>query len=132
MDKMNLSSGTLLQYIIDHQNEYKIPCQQYTLPEVLARYVFLKMQKIQGHLIRQVQEKNSKEEILNKVLHRPVARWEQLMNPEQHLAYAIELFKKGAFIVLVDDVQIIDIDQVFYMAEHSSIQFIRLIPLTGQ
>ena len=65
-------------------------------------------------------------------LNKPDALWQTLADPQQHLAHAIALFEQGAFIVLVDEQQIGDVDQSFQLNKYSNIQMIRLIQLTGK
>ena len=55
----------------------------------------------------------------------------ELSDPKLQLKKTIELFQKNRFLVLVDDHQITDLDKPFPLAEHSTIQFIKLVPLIG-
>lgn len=60
-----------------------------------------------------------------------LAAWRERFSVDAQLQQAIHLFQRKHFMVLVDERQIKDIDEEFALAEHSTIQFIRLIPLIG-
>lgn len=128
----NDSSVQAIFDAIDGYCDLKIVSQHCTLRQIFTLYLSEKLNAIQHYLSEQKQQRHLSESILNQALNPPEARWEKLMNPTQHIAYAVELFQKGAFIVLVDEQQIVDIDQTFPLAAHSTIQFIRLTPLTGR
>ena len=91
-----------------------------------------KMQPAQDYLQQLRRQRHADERLLNDALAQPEAAWQALMDPERHLAYAIELFQNKAFIALVDGRQISDADEAFLWMPHSQIQFIRLTPLAGQ
>ena len=117
---------------VDGYCALKIETETCTLREILKRHLAQKMQPAQDYLQRRRRQRHADERLLNDALAQPEAVWQALMDPERHLAYAIELFQNKAFIALVDGRQISDADEAFLWMPHSQIQFIRLTPLAGQ
>ena len=117
---------------VDGYCALKIETESCTLREVLKRHLAQKMQPAQDYLQQLSRQRHADERLLNDALAQPEAVWQALMDPERHLAYAIELFQNKAFIALVDGRQISDADEAFLWMPHSQIQFIRLMPLAGQ
>lgn len=126
MNKINILNG------IEDYIQCNIDTQSQTLAEYLRQYLERKMQLSTQHLQAEKQQRHTTETELNDALHRPVAMWQQIMDVEQHLQHAIALFEQQAFIVLLDDRQILHVDEPLQWMPYSQLQFIRLVALTGK
>ena len=70
-------------------------------------------------------ETNETERILNGVRERPC------LDAQQQFARALAAFERNGFLVLVDDRQITDLDQRVPLTAHSTVTFLRLVPVIG-
>ena len=58
----------------------------------------------------------------------------ELLNPDlihKKVEFALEMFQKNGFLVLIDDVQMVDLTQEIYLNHQTQITFLKLIPLIG-
>ncbi len=58
-------------------------------------------------------------------------REKRTLNWQEQFEKAIEGFHRNAFILLVDDLQIDDLDQVIPLTPETSVTFLKLVPLVG-
>ena len=124
MINIQLQSQTLLGTVEKYQN-LVISSEQTTLRKLItdhieARYLVL------APKIEQINTRTDYEKTLN--TEKAQNRFSEL---EIQLEEIFELFRKNRFLVLVDDCQINDLDENFQLSTHSTIQFIKLIPLIG-
>lgn len=58
-------------------------------------------------------------------------REKRTLDWKEQFGKAIEGFQRNAFILLVDDVQIEDLDQAISLSPETSVTFLKLVPLVG-
>lgn len=58
-------------------------------------------------------------------------REKRTLDWQEQFEKAIEGFQRNAFILLVDDLQVEDLDQVIPLAPETSVTFLKLVPLVG-
>ena len=50
---------------------------------------------------------------------------------DEKVKYALEMFQKNSFLVLVDDLQVTSLDQEIRLTNDTAISFLKLVPLIG-
>lgn len=55
----------------------------------------------------------------------------QSIDPEKAVAKALSAFRRGAYFVIVDGEQITELEQQVELADETSVEFFRLMPLVG-
>ena len=50
---------------------------------------------------------------------------------DEKVKYALEMFQKNSFLVLVDDLQVTSLDQEIRLTNDTEISFLKLVPLIG-
>ena len=58
-------------------------------------------------------------------------RQKRMLDWEEQFEKAIEGFHRNAFILLVDDLQVEDLDQMIPISPGTSVTFVKLVPLVG-
>lgn len=58
-------------------------------------------------------------------------REKRTLDWQEQFEKAIEGFQRNAYILLVDDLQVEDLDQVIPLAPETSVTFLKLVPLVG-
>ena len=66
-----------------------------------------------------------------RTLHGFKFREKRSLDWKEQFEKAIDGFQRNAFILLVDDLQIEDLDQVIPLSPETSVTFVKLIPLVG-
>lgn len=119
------STGQVQDYL-----KLEIEYHTVTLKQIFEQCIRARFQLIATH-VGQVTERGEYEQRLNQT------EQGQKGNVWSHLALEVQLeqagraFEKNQLLVLVDEHQITKIDEKIDLAEHSTIQFIQLIPLVG-
>ena len=65
------------------------------------------------------------------LLNGPPRRSRQRLDWEQQYARALRAFERGAYLILVDDRQVEDLDDEITLTADTQVAFLRLVPLVG-
>lgn len=113
---------------------------QHRLAFVVQDEVLTARDLIRQRVLQEVALYNSKPEQFIQLLVQPAQREKELnlrrgksrqVDGEKQVRMALQAFEQNGFFILVDDHQVESLDEVIRIAETTSIDFIKLVPLVG-